>query len=256
MILPYSRPRLKDYFADEGGYWAMETPTVVQARKLHKIYDTGTVKVHALRGIDLEIGKGEMVSIMGPSGCGKTTLLNCLSGIDEPTSGKIVIEGKPLAGMSDDQKTEYRAKRIGFIFQAYNLLPVLTAIENVELPLLLAGVKLKEARVKALEALEWVGLEKWESHRPSELSGGEQQRVAIARSLVNHPAIVFGDELTGNLDEETSTQVMDLICDLNKKNAQTFVIVSHDPVVGERAHRVLKLRDGRIEKEYRPASPG
>ncbi len=234
----------------------MESPVVVQARNLHKVYDTGTVKVDALRGIDLDIYQGEMVSIMGPSGCGKTTLLNCLSGIDDPTEGQIFIEGQPIEGMSDNQKTEYRAKRIGFIFQSYNLLPVLTAVENVELPLLLSGVRLKDARKKALEALSWVGLEKWESHRPSELSGGEQQRVAIARSLVNHPAIVFGDELTGNLDEETTHQIMELVLDLNKKNKQTFVIVTHDVVVGEMAHRVLKLRDGIIEKEYRPMPVG
>lgn len=234
----------------------MEAPVVVQARNLHKVYDTGKVKVHALKGIDLTIRKGEMVSIMGPSGCGKTTLLNCLSGIDDPTDGQIIIEGQPIEGMSDNQKTEYRAKRIGFIFQAYNLLPVLTAVENVELPLLLGGVKLKEARKKALETLDWVGLREWENHRPSELSGGEQQRVAIARSLVNHPAIVFGDELTGNLDEETSMQVMDLIGKLNKKNKQTFVIVTHDPAVGERANRVLKIRDGIIEKEYKPMPIG
>ncbi len=236
--------------------WFMESPVVVQARNLHKVYDTGTVKVDALRGIDLDIYQGEMVSIMGPSGCGKTTLLNCLSGIDDPTEGQIFIEGQPIEGMSDNQKTEYRAKRIGFIFQAYNLLPVLTAVENVELPLLLSGFRLKDARKKALEALSWVGLEKWESHRPSELSGGEQQRVAIARSLVNHPAIVFGDELTGNLDEETTHQIMELVLDLNKKNKQTFVIVTHDVVVGEMAHRVLKLRDGIIEKEYRPMPVG
>ncbi len=234
----------------------MAAPPVVQARNLHKVYDTGTVKVDALRGIDLDIHQGEMVSIMGPSGCGKTTLLNCLSGIDDATEGQIIIEGQPIEGMSDNQKTEYRAKRIGFIFQAYNLLPVLTAVENVELPLLLGGLRLKDARTKALEALSWVGLEKWESHRPSELSGGEQQRVAIARSLVNHPAIVFGDELTGNLDEETTHQIMELVIDLNKKNNQTFVIVTHDAAVGEMAHRVLKLRDGIIEKEYRPVPIG
>lgn len=151
----------------------MEAPIVVQARNLHKVYDTGTVKVHALRGVSLDIRMGEMVSIMGPSGCGKTTLLNCLSGIDDPTNGQIVIEGRPIEGMSDNEKTEYRARRIGFIFQAYNLLPVLTAVENVELPLLLGGVKLKEARKRALETLDWVGLRQWGSHRPSELSGGE-----------------------------------------------------------------------------------
>lgn len=230
----------------------MEQEHIVQAKNLHKVYETGELKVHALRGVDIEIERGEMISIMGPSGCGKTTLLNCLSGIDDPTQGRVIIEGTSLADLSDNEKTEYRAKRIGFVFQAYNLFPVLTAAENVEMPLLLGGVRLREARKRALKALKHVGLEDSETKLPSELSGGEQQRVAIARALVNDPAIVFGDELTGNLDTETSDQVMDLIREMNRRNKQTFVIVTHDPKVGDMAHRVLKFRDGTIEKEYRP----
>lgn len=230
----------------------MEQEHIVQAENLHKVYETGELKVHALRGVDIEIERGEMLSIMGPSGCGKTTLLNCLSGIDDPTQGKVIIEGTSLADLSDNEKTEYRARRIGFVFQAYNLFPVLTAAENVEMPLLLGGVRLREARKRALKALKHVGLEDSETKLPSELSGGEQQRVAIARALVNDPAIVFGDELTGNLDTETSDQVMDLIREMNRRNRQTFVIVTHDPKVGDMAHRVLKFRDGTIEKEYRP----
>jgi putative ABC transport system ATP-binding protein len=235
---------------DPGG--ASLEDTIVQATNLHKVYEAGDLRVPALQGVDIDIKKGEMVSIMGPSGCGKTTLLNCLSGIDDPTKGKIVIEGKSLGDMSDNQKTEYRAKRIGFIFQAYNLFPVLTTAENVEMPLLLAGVKIKEARKRAIEVIEQVGLGGMDGKMPSELSGGEQQRVAVARALVNKPAIVFGDELTGNLDTETSDQVMELVKEQNEKNKQTFVIVTHDSKVGDMAHRVLKLRDGLIEKEYRP----
>ncbi|MFQ6127371.1 MAG: ABC transporter ATP-binding protein [Thermoplasmata archaeon] len=230
----------------------MEEESIVQAENLHKVYEAGELRVHALRGVDIKIEKGEIVSVMGPSGCGKTTLLNCLSGIDDPTRGRVIIEGTSLADMSDNEKTEYRAKRIGFVFQAYNLFPVLTVAENVEMPLLLGGVKLKEARRRALRVLKEVGLEGSDAKLPSELSGGEQQRVAIARALVNNPAIVFGDELTGNLDTETSNQVMNLVCELNEKNNQSFVIVTHDPNVGERGDRVLKLRDGIIEKEYRP----
>src|SRR5881628_3879164 len=166
---------------------------MVEAQSVWKVYQTGTLKVEALRGLDLKVRKGEMVAVMGPSGCGKTTLLNCLSGLDDITKGKVAIEGVDLATMSDDQKSRFRARRMGFIFQAYNLLPVLSAQENVELPLLLAGLPEREARVQAVESLKIVGLEEWKSHKPSELSGGQQQRVTIARALVNKPAIVWAD---------------------------------------------------------------
>lgn len=226
---------------------------IIQAKDLTKTYETGKVKVHALKGINLDVKKGEMIAVMGPSGCGKTTLLNCMSGLDDLSGGDVLIRGEPMSKMSDRTRTKYRAAKIGFIFQAYNLLPVLTAAENVELPLLLAGVPLKEARKAALAALRSVGLEEWQSHTPSELSGGQQQRVTIARSLVNKPEIIFGDEPTGNLDSESSKDIMALLRKLNKENKQTFIIVTHDYNVGRMADRIVSMRDGVIEKEFVPA---
>jgi putative ABC transport system ATP-binding protein len=228
---------------------------IIEARSLVKTYDTGKVKVEAIRGLDLTIEKGEMVAIMGPSGCGKTTLLNCLSGIDEVDSGHVVIEGKNLDEMSDNAKTDHRAKRMGFIFQAYNLMPVLTAAENVELPLLVQGVKRKVAREKALKALDTVGLRDWATHKPAEMSGGQQQRVTIARSLVNDPAIVWGDEPTGNLDSEISAQIMDLLITLNRKLEQTYVLVTHDRDIGLMANRIVNMENGRIQSEEVPKRP-
>jgi putative ABC transport system ATP-binding protein len=222
--------------------------TIVEARMVVKDYDTGDVVVKALRGLDLEVKKGEMVAIMGPSGCGKTTLLNCLSGIDDINSGEIFIEGVGLDGMNDREKTDHRAKRMGFIFQAYNLLPVLTAVENVELPLLVSGTKAKLAREKAMMALDLVGLREWARHKPAELSGGQQQRVTIARALVNEPAIVWADEPTGNLDTENSMQIMELLCRLNEELGQTYIIVTHDPKVGHMAHRIVHMDQGVIKK--------
>lgn len=227
--------------------------TIIHAKGLRKTYDTGKVKVDALRGVDLSVKEGEMVAVMGPSGCGKTTLLNCMSGLDDLTSGEVYIRGEPLSEMSDRRRTRYRAEKIGFIFQAYNLLPVLTSAENVELPLLLGGMPLKEARRSAIEALREVGLEEWQSHKPSELSGGQQQRVTIARSLVNKPEIVFGDEPTGNLDSESSKEIMDILRKLNKQNKQTFIIVTHDYNIGRMTDRIVTMRDGVIEKEFVPA---
>lgn len=230
----------------------MSESVIIKGIDVKKIYDTGKIRVNALNGVDITVRAGEMVSIMGPSGCGKTTLLNCFSGIDDASSGTIIIEGKNIAKMSDNEKSRHRARRMGFIFQNYNLLPVLTAVENVELPLLVTGVRPKVSRQKALRMLRLVGLEKRVDFKPSELSGGEQQRVTIARSLVNDPAIIWADEPTGNLDAETSKQIMDLLCNLNKEKRQTFVVVSHDTSVGDRANRVLRMRDGRIEREYAP----
>ncbi len=226
---------------------------IVVARSVSKTYDTGKVKVEALKGVSLSIERGEMVAVMGPSGCGKTTLLNCISGLDDLSGGEVLIGGTPLTSMSDRERTRYRAESIGFIFQAYNLLPVLTAVENVELPLLLGGHSPKAARTRALEALDSVSLREWESHKPAELSGGQQQRVTIARSLVNDPEIVFGDEPTGNLDSEVSGEVMTLLKSLNEKNKQTFIIVTHDYNVGRMADRIITMRDGLIEKEFVPA---
>ena len=193
---------------------------IVVAKGVKKTYDTGKIKVDALRGVDLAIKEGEMIAVMGPSGCGKTTLLNCLSGLDDITRGEILIRGKPLSKMNDKVRTAYRASKIGFIFQAYNLLPVLTAAENVELPLLISGNHPKEARKRAIESLKSVGLEDWQSHKPAELSGGQQQRVTIARSLVNKPEIVFGDEPTGNLDSESSKDIMALLRSLTRKTTR------------------------------------
>ena len=203
----------------------MSTDVIIKATNVHKTYEGGNIKVHALRGVDLTLKKGEMVAIMGPSGCGKTTLLNCLSGLDDVTSGNVEIEGKSLTEMSENEKTEYRAQHMGFIFQFYNLLPVLTALENVELPLLISRINPKEAQKKAMAALEKVGLKGWETHKPAELSGGQRQRVTIARSLVNDPYIVFGDEPTGDLDRETTEGILDIICD---ERAQCIVVRVED----------------------------
>ena len=221
----------------------------VDARNVNKVYVTGKLSVHALRGVDLVVQPGEMLAVMGPSGCGKTTLLNCLSGIDEITDGEVLIEGVPLHKLSDRRRTHYRAMRMGFVFQFFNLLPVLTAAENVELPLLVAGVSPAEARRKARESLALVGLEQQVAQRPGELSGGQQQRVAVARALVNQPALVWADEPTGNLDSETANEVMDLLCRLNRENGRTFVLVTHDPNVARRTSRIVRMRDGLIESD-------
>lgn len=226
---------------------------IVVAKDLRKVYDSGKVKVDALRGVNISVKEGEMVAVMGPSGCGKTTLLNCLSGLDDLTGGQVLIRGRLLTDMTDRERTRYRAEKIGFIFQAYNLLPVLTAVENVELPLLLSGTAPSGARKKALEALKAVSLEEWKDHKPSELSGGQQQRVTIARSLVNNPEIVFADEPTGNLDSEYSKEIMELLKRLNKENRQTFIIVTHDYNIGRMADRIVMMKDGAIEKDFVPA---
>jgi putative ABC transport system ATP-binding protein len=220
---------------------------IIEAVGLHKTYITGQVKVEALRGLDFAVARGEMVAIMGPSGCGKTTLLNCLSGLDEFDAGDVRIAGTPLRDMSDNQKSEHRARQMGFVFQVYNLLPVLSAVENVELPLLVSGMPTGQARKRALAALELVGLADWARHRPAEMSGGQSQRVTIARALVNNPAIVWADEPTGALDSEAANDIMDLMCRLNKEQGQTVVLVTHALEVGERADRIVRMRDGRIE---------
>jgi ABC-type lipoprotein export system ATPase subunit len=222
---------------------------IVQAVGVHKVYHTGQVSVEALRGVDLNVWRGEMVAIMGPSGCGKTTLLNCLSGLDTADQGQIVIEGVSLPEMSDRERTAYRAKRMGFVFQFYNLLPVLSAVENVELPLLVSGVGLREARKRAQESLGQVGLAERANHRPAELSGGERQRTTIARALVNQPALVWADEPTGDLDSETANEIMDLLVDLNQEQRLTFILVTHDRNVGNRCGRIVRMRDGLVEDD-------
>lgn len=227
---------------------------IISAQAIHKIYDTGTVKVHALQGVDLKVKRGEMVAIMGPSGCGKTTLLNCLSGLDEIDSGQVLIDGLVLHQLPDDERSDYRARRMGFVFQLYNLLPVLSAVENVEMPLLVSGIAAREARRRAMETLDQVGLTDRAHHVPGELSGGERQRVTIARSLVNRPAIVWADEPTGDLDSETAGEIIDLMCEMNRNNGQTFVLVTHAMEVGERAHRIVRMRDGKIVDDGRGLS--
>jgi putative ABC transport system ATP-binding protein len=222
---------------------------MVEAHRVHKIYELNGLKVHALRDVNLLIEKGDMVVIMGPSGCGKTTLLNCLSGLDAPTSGMVKIEGIPLSQMNDNELSEYRATRMGFVFQSFNLLPVLTALENVELPLLVAGINEKDARLRALSMLSRVDLEEWAHHRPMELSGGQQQRVAIARALISRPAIIWADEPTGNLDSAGADQITALLKTLNKANRQTFVIDTHDPSVAKTADRLISMKDGAILSE-------
>ena len=220
---------------------------VIIGEAVRKTYDTGRIRHEALRGVDVAVSAGEMVAVMGPSGCGKTTLLNCLSGLDEVDSGSIRIGGVDLAEMSDNAKTRYRATRMGFIFQSYNLLPVLTARENVELPLLVSGTGSADARERASTALGLVGLTEWGKHYPTELSGGQQQRVTIARALVNEPEIVWADEPTGNLDSSNSQEIMDLLTQLNRENGQTFVVVTHSDEVAARTHRTINMRDGLIE---------
>jgi putative ABC transport system ATP-binding protein len=219
---------------------------IIEAQRVKKIYRMGQQRVEALNGIDLAVEAGEMVAIMGPSGCGKTTLLNCLSGLDTIDEGNIFIQGDNLRDLSDNERTAYRAQHMGFIFQDFNLLPVLSAVENVELPMLISRVPRRKARKRALEMLERVGLSDRATHRPAELSGGQRQRVTIARALTNDPAIVWADEPTGNLDSENAHDILDLLCRLNRDNGQTFVIVTHALEVGKLANRIITMRDGQI----------
>lgn len=223
----------------------------MQASELWKLYASGESTVQAVKGVNVSIGEGEMIAIMGPSGCGKTTLLNVLSGIDEPTSGTVTIDDKSLFAVSDDERSRMRAEYLGFIFQDFNLLPVLSAVENVELPLLLLGKSAGEARSTALDALRAVGLGERSEHRPSELSGGQQQRVAIARAIVHNPSVILCDEPTGNLDSATSSSVMTLLKSINEKMGTTFLLVTHDSDVAAQCTRVLHMEDGEIISDTR-----
>ena len=227
----------------------MEATPIIEARDVHRSYAVGDSTVRALRGVDLAVGRGEMVAIMGPSGCGKTTLLNCLSGLDVIDRGDVLVEGRSLAAMSDRERTDHRARRMGFVFQFYNLIPVLTSVENVELPLLLARVRPRDARRRAREALEMVDLGDRRDHVPDELSGGERQRVTIARALVNEPAIVWADEPTGDLDRENAAEIVALMRRLNRERGLTFLVVTHDLMVGRRTDRIVRMLDGRVVEE-------
>jgi putative ABC transport system ATP-binding protein len=224
----------------------MDGSPLLVAEQVRKVYRTGAGEVEALHALDLQVHRGELVGVMGPSGSGKTTLLNCLSGLDDIDGGRVLIDGRDLFAMSDADRTEHRAHTMGFVFQAFNLIPVFSAAENVELPLLLTGVRPAEARARAVAMLDRVGLGHRVDHHPNEMSGGEQQRVTIARALVGKPAIVWADEPTGNLDSMMAVQVMDLLVQLNEEDGQTIVLVTHDPTIGQRVPRLLSMCDGRI----------
>ena len=225
------------------------TELIIETTGLKKRYDTGRNRVDALRGVDLRVCKGEVVAVMGPSGCGKTTLLNCLSGLDVIDGGSVKIAGNDLRDLSDNQRTDFRAREMGFVFQTYNLLPVLSGIENVELPMLVSGVRAGEARRRAVEAVEMVQVGPWSGHRPAEMSGGQRQRFTIARALATKPSIVFADEPTGALDSETSGAIIDLMVELNQQSDQTFVWVTHAEEVGAKAQRLIRMRDGLIVED-------
>lgn len=222
---------------------------IVRTIGLTKVYRRGKVDVLALSGINLQILRGEITCIMGPSGSGKTTLLNLIGGLDKPTRGKVFVDDVDLTMLNGRELADYRLRKVGFVFQFYNLIPTLTALENVEVPLALAKVPEKERRARALGLLKMVGLEHRIDHKPDELSGGEQQRVAIARALANSPSIVLADEPTGDLDSESAMVFMEIIKELNRKMGQTFIIVTHDPLVVRECTKVYTIRDGRIERE-------
>ena len=220
---------------------------LVQVEDLHRVFPMGSeVVVHALNGVNLSVEEGEILGLMGPSGSGKSTLLHLLGGLDRPSAGRIWVRGEDITQLDENALARYRRKQVGFVFQTFNLVPTMTALENVEFPMIFAGVPPTMRRARAQAALEMVGLGDRASHRPTELSGGQQQRVAIARALVNQPAIVLADEPTGNLDSRTGAEVMDLLARLNREQGRTIIIVSHDPKVAQYAHRCMHLLDGEI----------
>ncbi|HVF24263.1 MAG TPA: ABC transporter ATP-binding protein [Anaerolineales bacterium] len=224
----------------------MSTDTVIEARDLRKVYLMGLVEVEALRGVSFDIKRGEVVAIMGPSGSGKSTLMNTLGCLDRPSSGEYTLDGETVASLNDDQLASIRNRKVGFVFQSFNLLSRQTAITNVELPLRYSG-STEGRRERAIEALKAVGLGDRMTHRPTELSGGQQQRVAIARAIVNKPAMIMADEPTGNLDSKVGKEIMNLLLNLNRESGTTLIIVTHDPVIAEQTQRVIRLRDGLLE---------
>jgi len=221
---------------------------VVVASDLVKTYKMGLVEVNALQGASVKIARGEVVSIMGPSGSGKSTMMNILGCLDRPTSGEYTLDGEVVATMTDDQLAGVRNRKVGFVFQSFNLLSRQTALFNVELPLRYAG-QVENRRARAAESLKAVGLEDRMTHRPTELSGGQQQRVAIARAIVNKPAIIMADEPTGNLDSKVGREIMRLLLNLNKELGTTLIIVTHDPMIAGQTQRIIRLRDGVVEND-------
>lgn len=226
-------------------------PPIVSVRGLTREYTTGSTPVHALAGVDLEVEKGEFTALMGPSGSGKTTLLNIIGGLDTPTSGSVVVDGRDLAGLRGDELAELRLRRIGFVFQAYNLIPVLTAYENAEFVLLMQGMEAAARKKAVTETLAEVGLAAMADRRPHELSGGQQQRVAVARAIAGDPALVLADEPTANLDSRTGHDLVSLMAHLNREHQVTFLFATHDPKVLDNARRVIELQDGRIVRDER-----
>jgi len=221
---------------------------IVETEELTKVYRKGKLEIVALHDVNLRVSKGDIICVMGPSGSGKTTLLNMIGGLDKPTKGKVVVDMVDITRLNESQLASYRLEKIGFIFQFYNLFPVLTAFENVELPLILAKKPKEERKNKVSQLLEIVGMTERAHHKPDELSGGEQQRIAIARALANDPALILADEPTGDLDSENATMFMNLVKELNKKYSQTFLIVTHDPLVVQECSEIYMIRDGKLEK--------
>jgi putative ABC transport system ATP-binding protein len=224
--------------------------SVIQIRDLERTYTLGEIAVHALRGVSFDVTRGEMLTVMGPSGSGKSTLMNILGCLDQPTGGSYILDGVEVAGLTDDQLAEIRNRRIGFVFQSFNLLARTPALAQCELPLVYSGFSAQDRRLRALAALESVGLQDRVDHQPSELSGGQQQRVAIARALVNEPAIILADEPTGNLDTRTSIEVMGMFQHLNRDRGITILVITHEHDIAEYATRVVSCRDGLVVSDH------
>src|SRR6266550_1263360 len=234
---------------------APEARPVIELDHIHKTYTMGDVEVHALRGVSLTVREGEFVAIMGASGSGKSTTMNIIGCLDQPTRGQYVLDGQDVSKMSKDERADIRCQKIGFVFQGFNLLSRTSALENVELPMLYAGVEATQRDQRAMEALTAVGLAGREQNHPNQLSGGQQQRVAVARALVNNPALILADEPTGNLDSRTSVEVMEIFQRLNRERGITLILLTHEPDIADYAQRVVVFKDGKIKKDYQIESP-